>query len=396
MRRQILLSVFIRFLIYFTHWLVLAYLPLLLKGYGLSDMQIGTAIGLFSLSSMVLMFPLGVFSDFFSPRRTMLWGAVLYAVYFASLPYIRSFAWLVPAVFAGGLGSAALVVVSESLYLKNFAQVQRSRRVAIYQLSTYLGFGLGPLAGGLVVQSRPELIFSFALAGTAAIFLCSLFLADYEPIVFSFRKYGEDVARFKPLLLIACLFAMSTHFGVEQTSFSLLMKEKLGLAPREIGMVFACMGVWMALMVPLVGRFHDNRQAVFLFFIGGMACSAFFQVLTACAWNIWSLLIIRLLHNFGDTVALLELGVLVALLFPSARLGGSSGLLYGVRTFGTFLSAVLAGSLNREWGYAASFVGNGLFVLCFVTACAAFIGLSPERRQAVGWQGAAPFKDGRR
>ncbi|MFA6464806.1 MAG: MFS transporter [Desulfurivibrionaceae bacterium] len=386
MRRQILLSITIRFLIYFTHWLVLAYLPLLLKGYGLSDLQIGMAIGLFSLSSMALMLPLGMFSDIFSPRRTMLCGALLYGGYFAALLVARSFGWILVAVCIGGLGSAALVVVSESLYLKHFGQIQRSRRVATYQLSTYLGFGLGPLVGGLVVQQAPELIFLLAVAGAGAIFLLSLFLLDYEPIVFSFKEYSGDVFRFKPLLLIACLFVLGTHFGVEQTSFSLLLKEKFGLLPQQIGLVFACMGLWMALAVPLVGRYHDKRKSVFLFFLGGMAFSALFQVLTPMAVGIRSLVAIRLLHNLGDTVALLELGVLVALLFPSGRLGGNSGLLYGTRTLATFLAAVVSGSLNREWGYGASFMGSGLFVLCFVAGCVAFIGFSPTRRQAVGWQ----------
>ena len=387
MRRQILLSITIRFLIYFTHWLVLAYLPLLLKGYGLSDLQIGMAIGLFSLSSMALMLPLGMFSDFFSPRRTMLCGALLYAGYFAALLSARSFAWILGAVCVGGLGSAALVVVSESLYLKHFGQIQRSRRVATYQLSAYLGFGLGPLVGGLLVQTSPELIFVFAMAGAGAIFLFSLLLLDYEPIVFSFKDYSGDVFRLKPLLLIACLFVLSTHFGVEQTSYSLLLKEKFGLLPRQIGLVFACMGLWMAMAVPLVGRYHDKRRSVFLFFLGGMAFSSLFQMLTPLAVDIWSLVIIRLLHTLGDTVAMLELGVLVALLFPSARLGGNSGLLYGVRTLATFLAAVTAGSLNREWGYGASFFASGLFVLCFVVGCVAFIGFSAARRQAVGWQG---------
>jgi MFS family permease len=387
MRRQILLSITIRFFIYFTHWLVLAYLPLLLKGYGLSDLQIGMAIGLFSLSSMALMLPLGLFSDIFSPKRTMLCGALLYGGYFAALLIARSFAWILAAVCVGGLGSAALVVVSESLYLKHFGQIQRSRRVATYQLSTYLGFGLGPLVGGLVVQmSSPTLLFLLAMAGAGAIFLLSLFLVDYEPIVFSFKEYSGDILRFKPLLLIACLFVLGTHFGVEQTSFSLLLKEQFGLLPRQIGLVFACMGLWMALAVPLVGRFHDKRRSVFLFFLGGMAFSALFQVLTPLAVGIRSLVVIRLLHNLGDTVALLELGVLVALLFPSGRLGGNSGLLYGVRTLATFLAAVVSGSLNREWGYGASFMGSGLFVLCFVAGSFAFIGFSATRRQAVGWQ----------
>jgi MFS family permease len=385
LNRQILLSVSIRFFLYFVHWMVLAYLPVVLRGYGFSDVQVGSVIGFFALSSMALMLPMGVFSDFFSPKRTMLSGAVLYAIYFAALIKVRSFIALLPVLFLGGVGSAALIVVSESLYLKHFGNIERGRRVAFYQLSTYLGFGLGPLVGGFVVEQRPALLFMVALLGALMIFGLSLFLDDYEPIVFSFKKYGEDVVGFKPLLLIACVFVLGTHFGVEQTSFSLLLQEKLGFAPQVIGLVFAGLGLWMALAVPFIGRLHDKRQSVFLFFLGGLAVSGFFQAITAWAFDFWSLLIIRLLHTLGDAVALLELGVLVALLFPAQRLGGNSGLIYGVRTLATFMAAVLAGVLNGQWGYGASFVGNGCFVMLFVAASIIFIVLSRARMGAVGW-----------
>jgi len=388
MPSQILLSICIRFLIYFIHWMVLAYFPVLLKVYGLSDLQIGVVIGLFSLSSMALMLPLGVFSDIFSPKRTMLWGAALYGLYFIGLFLIRSFVWLLPAVILGGLASAALVVVSESLYLKHFGQEQRGRRVAIYQLSTYLGFGLGPLAGGFMLQQNATLIFLVAAIIALLVFVLILGLVDYEPIAFSFKSYGRDVLQFKPLLLIICLFVMGTHFGVEQTSFSLLLKEKLHLSPRMIGLVFAGLGLWMAFAVPFIGRLHDKRQSVFLFFLGGLGVSALFQVLTAWAYDFWSLLFIRLLHTLGDAVALLEFGVLVAMLFPSQRLGGNSGLLYGVRTLATFLAAIAAGIFNQNWGYGASFASNGFFVLFFVAASVVYIAVSPERRRGVGWQGA--------
>ncbi|HIJ77891.1 MAG: MFS transporter [Desulfobulbaceae bacterium] len=385
LNRQILLSVAIRFLLYFVHWMVLAYLPVVLKGYGVSDLQVGSVIGFFALSSMALMLPLGLFSDFFSPKRTMMSGALLYGIYFAALLKVRTFGLLLPVLFLGGVGSAALIVVSESLYLKHFGNIERGRRVAFYQLSTYLGFGLGPLVGGLVVEQRPSLLFGLALLGTLLIFGLAFFLDDYEPIVFSFKKYGEDVAGFKPLLLIACVFVLGTHFGVEQTSFSLLLQEKLGFAPRMIGLVFAGLGLWMALTVPFIGRLHDKRQSVFLFFLVGLGVSGFFQVMTAWAFDFWSLLIIRLLHTLGDAVALLELGVLVALLFPAQRLGGNSGLVYGVRTLATFMAAVFAGVLNGQWGYGASFVGSGLFVMLFVAVSIIFIVLSRDRMGAVGW-----------
>ncbi|MCK5404604.1 MAG: MFS transporter [Desulfobulbaceae bacterium] len=385
MTAQITLSIAVRFGINFIHWMVLAHLPVLLRSYGLTDLELATVIGLFSLSSMALMLPMGVFSDYFSPRRTLLFGALLQAWYFMSLPAIKTFWSFLPIVFIGGLGTASLLVVSESLYMKLFCQEKRGRRVAIYQLSTYLGYGLGPLAGGILLQNHSYLLFPMAAAGACLVLILGFFLKDSEPIVFSFKEYGNDILRPAPLLLMACIFVMGTHFGVEQTSFSLFMNQNLGLSSKEIGLVFAGLGLWMAAAVPVIGALHDKKKSVFIFLLSGLAVSGIFQVATAWTTGFSSLLTIRLLHTMGDAVALLELSVLVALLFPSRRLGGNSGLLYAIRTLATFSAAIISGGFNKEWGYGASFLGNGIFVILFALASALFIWSSRKRMQAVGW-----------
>ena len=385
--KQIALSSVIRFLIYFFHWMVLAHLPVLLKHYGFTDVRIGVTIGLLALSSMALMLPMGAFSDFFSPKRTILAGAVLFGVYFAALRSVRSFTYMIPVVVIGGLGIAALIVVSESLYLKQFGREKRGVRVAIYQLCTYLGFGLGPLTGALLLQHGTVRMFDAAVLGAFLIFCLGLFLKDYGAVSFSFRKYGEDIFQFKPLLLIACIFVLGTHFGVEQSSFSLLMRENLGFSPKTIGFVFSGIGLWMAVIVLFIGRLHDKRESVFIFLLCGMAVSGLFQFLTTWAFDFRSLLIIRLMHTMGDAVALLELSVLIAMFFPSDRLGGNSGLLYSIRTMATFIAAVMCGWINRNWDYSASFFTSGILMAIFVTASVLYVGTSSKRMKAVGWVG---------
>jgi MFS family permease len=353
--------------------MVLAYLPLLLKSYSLSDMEIGTVIGVYSLSSMALMLPMGVFSDFFSPKRTMIIGAVLFTAYFFSLILVKTFWLLLPVVVMGGLGTAALMVVSESLYLKLFGMEKRGVRVAIYQLGIYLGYGLGPLTGGYLMAESPLSVFRLAAAGGMLVLALSFFLSDTKPLVFSFRKYGADILKPKPLFLIACIFVLGTHFGVEQTSFTLFMQKDLGFSPDSIGWIFAALGVWMAFLAPFIGKLHDKRRSVFVFFLGGLLISGIFQILTPWSQGFGSLLLIRLIHTSGDALALLELGVLPAILFPAERLGGNSGLLYSVRTLATFLAAVASGGINGVWGYGASFVANGAMVILFVMAGAILV-----------------------
>jgi len=331
---------------------------------------------------MVLMLPMGAFSDFFSPKRTILVGAFLFGLSFTSLIFFESFWPIMVAIAISGLGVAALIVVSESLYLKLFGQKKRGARIGLYQLSTYLGFGLGPLAGGFLVTHSPAALFSTALGICGVIFLAGLCLEDCPPINFSFRQYGQDLRRPKAILLIACVFILGTHFGVEQTSFSLLLKENLKLSPQTIGLVFTCIGLWMALIVPFIGRLHDRHKSIFLFLLIGLGVSGLFQMLTAYAYTLPELLTVRLLHTLGDTFAMLELSVLVSMFFPSARLGGSAGFMYAVRTTATFISALMAGVANRYWGYGFAFFSNGLLVVIFAGFGLFFITLHHKRKNA--------------
>ncbi|MFZ5995142.1 MAG: MFS transporter [Thermodesulfobacteriota bacterium] len=358
-------------LFYFCHWMVFAFLPLLLKEYGLTDGRIGIIIGTFSMASMLLMLPMGVFSDYFSPKKTVIAGTCCLSLYFFFLLLSRNFYWLLLSVAIGGAGASALFIVLSSLYLKVITRNSLSRQVALYHVGGYLGYAFGPLIGGLITSYYPpKSLIATAWACSLALIALTLFLRDSAPIRFSFEEYRADLKKPGRLLLILGIFVLATHFGVEQTSFTLLMKGKLGFAPRNIGYMFAGIGLWMAFLVPFVGYFMDRKQRIILFLFAGLVMSGAFQFLTGKAWSFGSLLLTRIFHTTGDAIAILGIGVLTALYFPGARLGGNSGLLYVVRTAAMFSGAVAAGLINTRWGYSSSFMANGLFVLAFTAILA--------------------------
>jgi MFS family permease len=354
------------FLYFFSFWMVLAYLPILLKSYGFSDQEIGLAVGLNSLSSLVLILPFGMFSDYFSPKRTLTLGTVLYSAYFLLLITTRDFYGICLAVVIGGLGAAAIRVVLVSLYLKLMGGGARGKKVAFLQMGGYLGFGLGPLLGGYVYEAHGAgLMIKGAWILSIIIILLTLFLKDAPTVVFTFRDYKRDVKEPNALLLIAVVFVLGSHFGAEQTSISLLMKDIIGLDKREIGLVFFALGAWMALLVPFAGVLMDRKHSVFLFLLVGLLISSCFQFITAFTQTLFALLIVRLIHTMGDTLAILESDVLTAQIFPAARLGGNSGLLFCVRTTAIFLFAAFSGWLNQIWGYKMPFIVNGIMVFAF-------------------------------
>ncbi len=354
--------------------MVLAYLPLVFKAYDFSDQQIGFAIGLNSLSSILLVLPLGVFSDYFSPKRTLSIGALCFSGYFLLLIILQDFYSVCAAVILGGVGAAAIRVILMSLYLKLINSTGRGKKIAFLHLGGYLGFGSGPLLGGYVYETfGATLMMKWAFVLSLMIVLLTLLLEDAPPVVFSFRDYKKDIKEPDAVFLMALVFVLGTHFGAEQSSISLLMKDTIGLNKKEIGLVFFALGAWMAMLVPFAGILMDKKQRVFFLLLWGLIISSCFQFITPFASTLYGLLIIRMIHTMGDTLAILESDVLTAHFFPAPRLGGNSGLIFCVRTAAIFVFAAFSGWLNQVWGYKMPFFVNGIMVFGFSLVAVLYI-----------------------
>lgn len=362
------------FLYFLTFWMVLAYLPLILKTYGFTDQQIGFAIGLNSLSSLLLVLPFGVSSDYFSPKKTLNLGAICFCVYFFLLIFLQDFWAVCAAVLLGGVGAASIRVISISLYLKLIDGTGRGKKVAFLHLGGYLGFGSGPLIGGYLYEAfGATSVMTLAFVLAMLIVLLTLFLEDAPPVVFSFKDYKKDVKEPDALFLIALVFILGTHFGAEQSTISLFMKEVVGLQKKEIGLVFFALGIWMSILVPFAGILMDRKHRIFFLLLLGLIISSSFQFLTPFATTLGGLLAVRMIHTMGDTLAILESDVLTAQFFPAARLGGNSGLLFCVRTLAIFVFAAFSGWLNETWGYKMPFFVNGIMVFGFSLAALCYV-----------------------
>jgi MFS family permease len=262
-----------------------------------------------------------------------------------------------------------------SLYLKLIDSRGRGKKVAFLHLGGYLGFGSGPLLGGYVYDTfGATLMMKWAFVLSVMIVLLTLLLEDAPPVVFSFRDYKRDIKEPDVVFLMALVFILGTHFGAEQSSISLLMKDTIGLDKKEIGFVFFALGVWMAILVPFAGILMDKKRRVFFLLLVGLLISSCFQFMTPFAGTFYGLLVIRMIHTTGDTLAILESDVLTAHFFPAARLGGNSGLIFCVRTSAIFLFAAFSGWLNQAWGYKMPFFINGIMVFAFSLIALFWIG----------------------
>ena len=343
------------------------FLPVYMKAQGLADAQIGTVFGLLSISTLVVMIPLGVLSDLFSPRRLIFLGSCTFLVFAGLILSAKSYWQFLLVAPLGGVASSTFHIVLYALFLKVIDKNQVGKKIAFYQSGMYLGLGVGPAIGGVLVGEGNfgGLLVGVLVAGFIVIGLV-LRLPESETIRLDIGGYRRDLRHSRIFLFLLLAFIYPTHFGVEQTSFTLLLKENLFFSPARIGLVYLAIGTWMAVLAPLAGHRFDASQSLRALLLGGLVISGTFQILTAVVDSFGHMVIVRLFHTVGDVLMILSIGVMTAAFFPEARMGGNSAIVVATRTCGVFTGNVASGLINGALGYPYSFAISGSVLLVFV------------------------------
>ena len=351
------------------------FLPVYMKAQGLSDVQIGTVFGLLSISTLVVMLPLGVLSDLFSPRRLIFLGSCTFVLFASLILSAKSYWQFLLVAPLGGVASSTFHIVLYALFLKVIDRNQVGKKIAFYQSGMYLGLGVGPAIGGVLVGEGnfAALLMGVLVVGFIVIALV-LRLPESETIRLDIGGYRRDLGHSRILLFLLLAFIYPTHFGVEQTSFTLLLKETLSFSPPRIGLVYLAIGTWMAIIAPLAGHRFDASQSLRALLLGGLIISGTFQILTAVVDSFGQMIIVRLCHTVGDVLMILSIGVMTAAFFPEARMGGNSAVVVATRTCGVFTGNLGSGFINTALGYGYSFAISGSVLLLFVILTGGAIG----------------------
>lgn len=343
------------------------FLPIYMKAQGLTDAHIGTVFGLMSISALILMLPLGVLSDLFPPRRLVLFGVCIFIIYSWQILTAKSYWQFLLVAPLGGVAVSSFFIVLYALFLKVIDKNQVGKKIAFYQSGMYLGLGIGPAIGGILIREGGfEALLWGVLAGGLIVVTLVLKLPETDTIRLDLGGYKRDLRQGRILLFLLLVFVYPTHFGAEQTSLTLLMKESLGFSFTNIGLVYLLVGFWMALLAPFAGHRFDTSQSLRALLLCGLAISGTFQILTALVTSLPFMVLIRLLHTVGDVMMILSIGVMTAAFFPEARMGGNSAVVVATRTCGIFTGNIGSGFINGALGYSYTFAASGGILLLFV------------------------------
>ena len=355
--------------------LVIPLLPFYAVRFAASPQEVTALLATYSLAQLVTAPLWGRLSDRVGRRPVLLASLTASALAYLWLGGASAL-WMLFAARAFGGACAGNIAAAQAYIADVTGPEERARGMGLIGAAFGLGFIIGPALGGLIAGTDPATADTetpaWVAAGLSALALCGVLVLLPESLPAAGRDRTAARSRLgaamgvlrRPILsrLILVFFLVILAFAGMESTFALWAIEQFGWGPRQIGYVFAYVGVLSAvlqggLIGHLARRFGEERLL-----LGGLTLIGL------------GLLAMTLAHNLAVLVAAVSaLALGMGLTQPSLnslisrRAGGDEqGEVLGVSQSVGSLSRVLgpftAGFCFAEFGRDAAFLWGSVLV----------------------------------
>ncbi|MCL2460414.1 MAG: MFS transporter [Euryarchaeota archaeon] len=358
---------------------VVPFLSVFAGDLGAAGFWIGAVFTAFALSRTLTMPYFGSLSDRVDKKKILATGLGAYAIISLGYIFVTSIETLVLLRLLHGLSSAMIGPVAMAYLGELAAPGEEGEFVGMFQGVTLLGFGAGPILGGVIYAQYGFNEAFYALTAFSAI-ACLIIITLLPPMppkeVLQVHEQSSPSAKkkttvlhdYKRLLadnriLSICVFAFILEVGfVSFLNFLPLFMNSLSLGAAEAGIAISLAIVLSGILQSMFGRIANWPRRVylivsggtlfgigfvlipfstdFLFVLGICVCAAFALFLTTPAMNVY---LIDVGHEFG--------------------MGVTMGVYNTIRGCGDIVGPLLAGFLLDLIGVAKMYEVMGLFCL---------------------------------
>lgn len=227
--------------------------PRLAEELGVGGGQIGLIITAFSLPGMILAPFLGMLADRLGRKRVLVPSLLLFALAGTTCAFVRDFHSLLLLRALQGVGGAALGSVTVTLIADRFQGEARASAMGLNGSFLSIGAALYPTLGGLAGTIGTYYPFAFAAVALPVALLVLTRLSDTQErttlrVRDQFKGLGMSLLRAKvAVLFLAGILTGILFYGTYLTYLTLMLGQRFGATPAEIGLITACMPASFAL-----------------------------------------------------------------------------------------------------------------------------------------------------
>jgi MFS family permease len=335
----------------------------------------GIAFVSFSVMQFIATPLLGRLSDL-TGRRPVLWMSLLgSALGYLMLALTSRFEWVLAARILDGI-TGGNISVAQAAMADVSAPEERSKALGMIGAAFGLGFVIGPALAGILsgsalgqslLETRGWHLPFFVAAGLSLLASGLVLLWMPETLTPELREkakgresQGHALSRAlkrpgMPHLLAIALLAMS-GFAMMEGTFSLMANARFQFGQREVGWLFAYIGILITLyqggLVRVVAKRIPERAAMALG-LAAMAASLYFLPVTA--W-MWPFLLVMIPMAWGSGMNSTATYALASRLTPAEEQGGVFGVMNAMQGLGRIVGPFVGTYVFARLGYRAPYL----------------------------------------
>ena len=346
---------------------------------GLTESLItGLILGLFGLITSFSQPFTGRLSDKVGKRKLfVVLGLAIFTIANFSYTLADTYFLLMLIRIAQGIAAAFTITASLALVSELSQKKTRGNNMGVYNSFCLIGFGLGPLASGILVENGPYempiigpingFVASFLVASGAALLsalLVALLVSDPEETEPSKRKMKIRIASKDEGRLLDPIFALALATLVMSFGFSLLApietktNERLSQGPFMFSLEFSALIGALAVVQPIIGKASDRfgRRIFVLIGLIGLIPIVFLEGLVT---EPWQMITTRAFHGISAAMVFAPSLALAGDLAEKGETGTQLSVVTMAFGLGISMGSFVSGYAIR-FGYVTPFIVGAL------------------------------------
>src|SRR3984893_14301439 len=355
--------------------LVIPLLPFYAVRFAASPQEVTALLAIYSLAQLVTAPLWGRLSDRVGRRPVLLVSLMASALAYLWLGGAPELLMLFAA--RGFAGACAGNIAAAQAYIADVTgPEERARGMGLIGAALGLGFIIGPALGGLIAgndQATADTVTpAWVAAGLSVLALCGVLLLLPESLPANLRDRAAGRSRVgavmdvlsRPILsrLILIFFLVILAFAGMESTFALWAIGQFGWGPRQVGYVFAYVGLLSAvlqggLIGHLARRFGEERLL-----LGGLTLIGLGLLVMTLAYNLAVLVAAVTALALGMGLTQPSLHSLISRRAGAAEQGEVMGVSQSVASLSRVLGPFAAGFCFAEFGRNAAFLWGAVLV----------------------------------